>query len=351
MQELLGRIARLDPSASLGLRVIACFDELMVGHVNTRALLAAAASLAGCPAGFRSGRPPRTLRVDPRGDVLPADGPAPPSAPPLVAVGSDGLEVWLERSGPPQANDAIILERLSLAVRLRHGRSPDDVDHRRDLGRAIDSEVPAQARYEAVAALGLNATEALRVVAAPLFAVWESHPDAPEDVVPSRFGPLHVLVVPAAVTTVSASPCGVGVATAPGDLPHSFRTAVVALRLAEPPRVPTTLADDWGGLVGLLAEAPADAPQPDAERIDAVAAHPWGRSTLEAVVATQSVRQAARVAGVHHSTMQHRLEMVTDLMGFDPYDGFGRTRLGTAYLVWRLRSSRVLDMPPPAARR
>jgi hypothetical protein len=31
VQELLGRIARLDPSASLGLRVIACFDELMVG--------------------------------------------------------------------------------------------------------------------------------------------------------------------------------------------------------------------------------------------------------------------------------------------------------------------------------
>ena len=40
MQELLGRIARLDPSASLGRRVIACFDELIVGNVNTRALLA-----------------------------------------------------------------------------------------------------------------------------------------------------------------------------------------------------------------------------------------------------------------------------------------------------------------------
>ena len=51
MQELLGRIARLDPSASLGLRVIACFDELVVGNVNTRALLSAAASLAGCVAG------------------------------------------------------------------------------------------------------------------------------------------------------------------------------------------------------------------------------------------------------------------------------------------------------------
>ncbi len=46
MQELLGRISALDPEASLGLRVIACFDELVVGNVNTRALLSAAASLA-----------------------------------------------------------------------------------------------------------------------------------------------------------------------------------------------------------------------------------------------------------------------------------------------------------------
>ena len=35
MQELLGRISALDPQASLGLRVIACFDELIIGNVNT----------------------------------------------------------------------------------------------------------------------------------------------------------------------------------------------------------------------------------------------------------------------------------------------------------------------------
>lgn len=53
MQELLGRIAALDPDASLGIRVIACFDELILGDVNTRGLLATAASLAGCPAGAK----------------------------------------------------------------------------------------------------------------------------------------------------------------------------------------------------------------------------------------------------------------------------------------------------------
>lgn len=47
MQELLGRISDLDPTASLGIRVIACFDELVAGKVNIHGLLATAAALAG----------------------------------------------------------------------------------------------------------------------------------------------------------------------------------------------------------------------------------------------------------------------------------------------------------------
>ncbi|HEY5353973.1 MAG TPA: hypothetical protein VIK57_16105 [Streptosporangiaceae bacterium] len=31
-------------------------------------------------------------------------------------------------------------------------------------------------------------------------------------------------------------------------------------------------------------------------------------------------------------------------------DGIGRNRLGLAYLVWRLRNSRVLDLPAPSYR-
>ena len=124
MQELLGRIARLDPSASLGLRVIACFDELMVGNVNTRALLAAAASLAGCIAGFHSETPARTVRIDPRGHH--ADDIRPEVDPAFQQDVSDGLTVWLERNGARQPNDAIVLERLALAVRMRP-RNLDDV--------------------------------------------------------------------------------------------------------------------------------------------------------------------------------------------------------------------------------
>lgn len=59
---------------------------------------------------------------------------------------------------------------------------------------------------------------------------------------------------------------------------------------------------------------------------------------------------ANRDARVHHSTMQAMVETVAALRGFDPFDGLGRTRLGTAYLVWRLRHSRVPDLPAPVGR-
>ncbi|WP_445258632.1 helix-turn-helix domain-containing protein [Nocardioides aurantiacus] len=345
MQELLGRIARLDPSASLGLRVIACFDELVVGRVNTRALLAAAASLAGCPAGFRQDRPARQVRVDPRGRVLPPGDPDP--APGAGTEPAPGLCVWLEREGPPLANDAIILERLALAVRIRQGLGRRDLDHRRDLGLLVDADVAEDERCVAATAIGLSPHQRYRVATAPLFAVWGVHPSGPEDVVATRHGPLHALVLPEDADHLDASPAGLGVATDVAHLHHSFRTAVVALQLADPPTTPSVRADDYGGLVGLLADAAPDAHQPDADRLEEVARHPWGRTTLEALLGSASVRQAARTAGVHHSTMQARVDTVARTLGYDPFDGFGRTRLGTAYLVWRLRHSRVLDLPAP----
>lgn len=117
MQELLGRIAALDPDASLGIRVIACFDRTHPRRsVNTRGLLATAASLAGCPAGAKTGAGRSELRLGPSGDVLTG------ARPDDVTVSFRGASTsgW-SASGSPHANDAIILERLALAVE-RTGR-------------------------------------------------------------------------------------------------------------------------------------------------------------------------------------------------------------------------------------
>ncbi len=341
MQELLGRITRLDPQASQALRVIACFDELSIGGVNTRGLLAAAASLSGCVAGFASERPPRCMRVTPRGELA-ADG---TTSERISADAGGGMTVWLERDGEPEANDTIILERLALTVRLRHSRGPRDIDARRHLGVLVDHEVPVEERHLASAALGLIPGTHYRVAAAPLFAIWTEHPSAPEDVVATRYGPMHVLVLPAGTETVMAGPCGIGVATAVDQLHHSFRTALLALRLCDPPSTPVVNADEYAGLIDLLADARIDTHQPDVELVDRVAEHPWGLPTLDVVIRSTSARQAARLAGVHHSTMQTRVDALIADLGFDPSDGYGRVRAGIAYLSWRLRRSRVLELP------
>jgi hypothetical protein len=347
MQRLLGKIASLDPDASQSLRVIACFDELTVGNVNTRGLLSAAAALAGCDAGFRSEDPARTIVATPDGEVVPFDGPVPAAH----ARTADGMTVWLARGGRRHANDDIILERLALAVRIRNGHAGHRADHRRELAIVLDEATDAETRRTAAVDLGLTVGVRHRVLVAPLFAVWTAHPAGPEDVVATPFGPVHALVVHRDVTTVAASPVGIGVAAPVERLDHSFRTGLVALRLCEPPARPVLCADDEGALIALLADASALPDIADVDALDAVMAHAWGRPTLDALVRAGSLREAARIGGVHHSTMQARVDVLCVALGYDPTDGLGRARLGTAFAVWRLRHSRVLDLPAPARRR
>lgn len=340
MQELLGRMAALDPEACVGLRVIACFDELVIGHVNTRGLLTAAAALAGCDAGFRAAGSDRAVQVTPQGELTP--GAPVPGAPVLT---TDGLTVWLARIGPAHPHDVTILERLGLALRIRHGRAQRDTDGRRDLRLLVDASVPVEERRTAAARLGLAAGTRYRVVVAPLFAVWADHRGGAEAVVATPHGSVHAVVVPAEAPPAAASPSGVGLAVPVTELDRSFRTALVALRLCDPPATPSVEADRYGGLVGLLADVPGEAAQPDVDALDRVMQHTWGAGTVDAIVRAGSVRQAARLAGVHHSTMHARLTTLTGTVGYDPFDGLGRTRLGVAYLAWRLRTSRVLDLP------
>lgn len=344
MQELLARLKSLDPNASLALRIIACFDELVRGGVNIHGLLGAAASLSGCVAGFASHDSARTLRVSPSGQVV-TDGSGEPR---VSALDADGMTVWLERDGQAHVNDRMILERLALALAIRSGHRPEDPLRR--LGDLLDADVDVEQRRATASKLGLAARQRYRVASLPLFATWKQHRDLLEDVVHTRFGPLHVCVVRAEVKHIDASPCGIGVATGIDDLHRSLSTALVSLRLCSVPDVPVVVADDYGGLVDLLAQCAIDRPLLDVEELEGVMQHPWAAQTLDALLRSASIRDASRIAGVHHSTMQARLETIRDLLSFDPVDGIGRTRVGLAYLAWRVRHSSALDLPPPAGR-
>jgi len=344
MQELLARLKALDPNASLALRIIACFDELVRGGVNIHGLLGAAASLAGCVAGYAGQPSARTMRVAPSGEILKDGGTATRDC----ALEADGMTVWLERDGPAHVNDRMILERLALALAVRSGHRAEDPLRR--LGDLLDAGVDVSARRAIAAKLGLAPQLKYRVASLPLFATWRQHRELLEDVVHSPFGPLHVCVLRAEVKTIDASPCGIGVATGIDDLHRSFSTALVSLRLCAVPDVPVVVADDYGGLVDLLAQCSIDRPLLDAEQLESVMQHPWAAQTLDALLRSASVRDASRIAGVHHSTMQARLETMRDLLSFDPMDGIGRTRVGLAFLAWRIRHSTALDLPPPGNR-
>lgn len=339
MQELLGRLRELDPAASASLRVIACFDELMAGGVGTDGLLSAAAALAGAVVGVKRTETSPEIRIDPRGERL-------ASAPPTGVVHHvDGMTVWIEAAGPePAANEAIIIERLTLALQVRYEQV--DQPGKRDMSVIVDRTAPVEERVAAAQRRGLVDGLSYRVAVAPLFAVWQKHPRGPEDVVTSPFGPVHVSISTADATS-SAQPLGVGIATDLSDLELSFRTAMVALRLADPGSV--SRADDLGGLAEVLADAPATA-RPDRDE-SAVAqlleAHPWAPSTLDTLIRAGSVREAARLAGIHHSTMTTRVAVIADELGFPPLDGLGRARLAIAVMRQRIRSSRALELPTP----
>lgn len=346
MQELLGRLGMLDPEASQGLRVIACFDELMSGGVALRGLLSAAAALSGSPAGFALDH--RLLRVDPRGEDLPG----PPPAERIQAEARDGATVWIERDpARPLANDTMILERLALAARLRLDPSTGAIGReaaRRDLATLLDEGTSQQERAIAAARLRLTSGIGYRALAAPLFASWTHHPNGPEDVIWTPFGPVHVVIVIDG-STAQGAPLGLGIATEAHELTLSFRTALIALKLHDGAATRPISADDLGGLAEMLAELPeGERPDRDAESMNEIMQLSWGHATVAALVATSSVREAAREAGVHHSTMATRIETIVGLLGFDPLTGLGRTRLGIAFLRWRLRSSRVMELPPPS---
>ncbi|GAA2250064.1 hypothetical protein N1031_19860 [Herbiconiux moechotypicola] len=340
MQELLGRLTALDPAASQSLRVIACFDELIAGDVGVHGLLSAAAALSGRPVGLIRGRV--VTRIDPRGEPLESSLP-----PAHVHRVFDDVAVWIEDAADDTTDlDAIILERLALALLIRLDTKRTSTVPPRDMSVLLDRSTPGIDRREVAARLGLAANGRFRVVAAPLFATWTHHPRGPEDVVATPFGPVHAAVVAIDATPV-ASPLGIGSIAAIDDIDRSFRTAMIALRLHGGSSDGPSRADDLGGLAEMLADLPDDRREDgDQAAVELVTLHKWGASTIDALVRAGSLREAARIAGVHHSTMTDRTEIITATLGFDPMSGIGRTRLGLAFLRWRLRTSRVLEFTP-----
>ncbi|WP_245741376.1 CdaR family protein [Herbiconiux ginsengi] len=372
----------LDPEASESLKVIAYFDALVEGHASLEVLLRGAAVLCGCAAGFTSGAPAATgstnttatapaasttMRVDARGQrthagETPARSPASASEPWLTHPLPDGGRVWIERTGTPHANDAMVLERLAIGLSISLDRSSPAVQERRALEILLSPDETPDARADAVRRLRLDGVPLVRIAAQP---ARDSRDDPRGVVVDTAAGRVRARIllldegqettstpVGPATDTVKATSAttrtGIGTAAAPLDLAASWASAILALRMTSP-REPVLRADDLG--VVLLAAEAADAGRathPDVEAVGAVATGARGghdRTTdalevLDALARTDSVRAAAILAGVHHSTMQARAADLAEALGFDPRTPAGRIRLSDALRLHRLATAR-----------
>ncbi|WP_328875440.1 helix-turn-helix domain-containing protein [Streptomyces sp. NBC_00287] len=336
MRELVGRLNALDPDAGAAVRVIAYFDQLDESRAGLEALVRGAAVLSGCPARLDDASRRVHVRVEADGARADTSGPADPAWPSAPLTPGAAPAFWLERAGDASVVDAVVLERAAGAIRRvldrTRGHAPVvPADDPAAVETVLDPTAPEQARLRAAGHLGLDTSDpAARACAlAPL----GGRP---------RVVPVSASGLPASAD-LSAGRLGIGPAVPVLDLPRSWAAARSALRftaegtLTDPG--PSVVHAEALGDIALLADhiAPGSPPPPDARAVDSAAGDaPWMLATLHAVATSPSLRAAAAIAHVHHSTLHDRVARAEALLGWPLRNSEGRLRLHVALTTRRL---------------
>ncbi|MFI6786921.1 helix-turn-helix domain-containing protein [Nonomuraea sp. NPDC050383] len=343
MKDLVGRVSALDPDAGAAVKVIAYFDRLGETRAGLEAIVRAAAVLAGCPTRLVDDE--RHLRIRALPDGRHEDAATPPDPGwPTERVRSGSARLWLERPTPAGPIDAIVLERAAVAARGvldrawggAAGRAPREDPALVEL--LLNPGASDQARLRAARTLKLEENALFRAVAVAGGGARIERSTTVRPEPGTGQGPPERL--------------GVGRAVPVLELPGSFRSARLALRLTaegteQDPGPRVVYADDLGALELLAAAVDPGGRQdvPDVRALDrAGAAAPWMLATLHAVAQAASVRSAAGELTIHHSTLLDRLTRGEHLLGWNVRTPQGRLRLQLAFAVRRL-----LRHPDPQA--
>jgi hypothetical protein len=322
VKDLAVRLAALDADAGAALRVIAYFDSLTESRAGLQAIVRGAAVLAGCPARLDDEQRRVHVRVDPAGVAAPSSDPPDPA---WMRTTVDSAVLALERTGEPGPVEAMILERAAGAARavLDRTRGPAPAADPAMVELIVDASAPPDVREKAAHTLNLPAAGPIRAVARP---------------------------TGAALLVAGAPPpsgrCGIGPPVPAADLPASYAAAKVALRFAadgtpEDPG-PTVVHHADLGALALLASVPGAADVPDLRALEhATAAAPWALTTLHAAAEAISLRAAASVLRLHHSTLQDRILQLEHHLGWPVRDPQGRLRLQLALALRRLARHRT----------
>ncbi|MER7736589.1 helix-turn-helix domain-containing protein [Streptomyces erythrochromogenes] len=347
MEALAARLSQLDAHAEGAIRVVAFYDTLMRRRVDLPALARSSAGLAECVAGVRLHGSGRVVRSSPDG----ADASAPPgSASTAAPVTLDEEEigtVWLERPGPPNPLDEVLLDRLAIAVAAvveRYGPARTTMADPALVELVVSSDCDEAARARALRLLGFAADLPVRAAAV--------RSELPLDRVagllcpgrPVKAAPLAGVGVVLATVTASQTdrlpeplPADVRVGIGAADDPaRCWQEARTALRFTGA-RQPVVRHDELGALA-LLAEIPREAARAnsDVAAIARLARNPEDLETLDAFCATGSLRRAADRLHLHHSSVARRIEQITKALGIELTGPAGLMRAGLALTAWRL---------------
>lgn len=341
MEALAVRLSGLDSYVDGAIRIVTFYDTLMRRRVDLPGLARASAGLAECVAGIRLHGTGRAVRISPEGRAV--SSPAAPAST-TVPVTLDEEEigtVWLERPGPPHPLDEVLLERLAIAaaaVAERYGPARTTMADPALVELAISSDCDEAARARALRLLGFAADLPVRVVAVRSGLPLDRLGGLVCPGRPVKAAPLAgVGVILAAAVDPARFPAGVQAGIGAGGGPdRSWREARTALRFTTR-REPVLHYADLGALA-LLADVPEDVARdnPDVAALARMADSPEDLETLDAYCATGSLRRAADLLHLHHSSVARRLEQIGRALGIELTEPTGLIRASLALTAWRL---------------
>ncbi len=341
MEALAVRLSGLDPYVDGAIRIVTFYDTLMRRRVDLPALARASAGLAECVAGIRIHGTGRAIRVSPHGTEA-STPPAPASTTVPITLDEEEIgTVWLERPGPPGPLDEVLLDRLALAAAAaveRYGPARTTMADPALVELAISSDSDEAARARALRLLGFAPDLPVHVVAVRSQLPLDRIGGLVCPARPVKAAPLaDVGVILATTMDPARFPAGVraGIGAA-GSPDRSWRQARTALRFTTA-REPVVRYTDLGALA-LLAELPQDTSRDNADvaAIARISGNPEDVETLDAYCATGSLRRAADLLHLHHSSISRRLDQIAKTLDIELTEPTGLLRARLALTAWRL---------------
>ncbi|MDY0828505.1 helix-turn-helix domain-containing protein [Microbacterium sp. BG28] len=309
MRDFLARLALRDESVAAALRVLDYFDALDARGVGPEAYVRGAAALTSRVVGVALAGRRLSLRVGPGGDRLRGEAVADKGEEwPSRAIGpGDTDRVWIESTDVDTSYD-LVLERIAQGIQ----RWADRLDAlapepEQAWATLLNDPIPEERSRQLFAALRLDSARRYHVVA-HLPVDWGDGLRASAVVRGTAVG-ATIQPAPFAMgpQVGGKGRFGIGPAVPVEELRSSWKRAVIVLRMARPGEALT-----WDRL-GVLAPLFLHAQTSDllaSPIISAIEAGnlPWLDETVTAVTQTGSIRGAADLLGLHHSTVQKRID-------------------------------------------